>query len=79
MKVSNFLTCEYRMTDIFSITCPFLFLSSGMFISAFEDTTGVLDLIEEKIARATMIPRSHGEVILLKHFQLLFYFLCHFM
>lgn len=35
--------------------------SSGMFISASEDKSGVLDLIEEKIARATMIPRSHGE------------------
>ncbi|PSS30706.1 Prolyl 4-hydroxylase [Actinidia chinensis var. chinensis] len=35
--------------------------SSGMFISASEDKTGILDLIEEKIARATMIPRSHGE------------------
>ncbi|KAI8534914.1 hypothetical protein RHMOL_Rhmol10G0133500 [Rhododendron molle] len=35
--------------------------SSGMFISASEDKTGTLDLIEEKIARATMIPRSHGE------------------
>ncbi|GMH14824.1 hypothetical protein Nepgr_016665 [Nepenthes gracilis] len=35
--------------------------SSGMFISAAEDKTGVLDFIEEKIARATMIPRKHGE------------------
>ncbi|KAF7809904.1 putative prolyl 4-hydroxylase 9 [Senna tora] len=35
--------------------------SSGMFISASEDTTGILDVIEEKIARATMIPRVHGE------------------
>ncbi|KAL6961387.1 putative prolyl 4-hydroxylase 9 [Sarracenia purpurea var. burkii] len=35
--------------------------SSGMFISASEDKTGILDLIEEKIARVTMIPRSHGE------------------
>ncbi|KAK2361325.1 2-oxoglutarate (2OG) and Fe(II)-dependent oxygenase superfamily protein [Trifolium repens] len=36
--------------------------SSGVFISASEDKTGTLDVIEEKIARATMIPRSHGEV-----------------
>ncbi|THF96522.1 hypothetical protein TEA_025153 [Camellia sinensis var. sinensis] len=36
--------------------------SSGMFISASEDKTGILELIEEKIARATMIPRSHGEI-----------------
>ncbi|XP_054809375.1 probable prolyl 4-hydroxylase 9 [Prosopis cineraria] len=35
--------------------------SSGMFISAFEDKTGILDVIEEKIARATMIPRVNGE------------------
>ncbi|KAA8522616.1 hypothetical protein F0562_013023 [Nyssa sinensis] len=35
--------------------------SSGMFISASEDKSGILDLIEEKIARATMIPRTHGE------------------
>ncbi|KAK3017820.1 hypothetical protein RJ639_003677 [Escallonia herrerae] len=35
--------------------------SSGMFISASEDKTGILDLIEEKIARATLIPRTHGE------------------
>ncbi|KAJ9159439.1 hypothetical protein P3X46_024947 [Hevea brasiliensis] len=35
--------------------------SSGTFISASEDKTGVLDFIEQKIARATMIPRSHGE------------------
>ncbi|MFS7985187.1 putative procollagen-proline 4-dioxygenase [Helianthus anomalus] len=35
--------------------------SSGMFISASEDKTGILDQIEKKIERATMIPRSHGE------------------
>ncbi|XP_021751435.1 probable prolyl 4-hydroxylase 9 [Chenopodium quinoa] len=35
--------------------------SSGMFISADEDKTGIFDLIDEKIARATMIPRSNGE------------------
>ncbi|KAF2295495.1 hypothetical protein GH714_033073 [Hevea brasiliensis] len=35
--------------------------SSGMFISASEDKTGVLDAIEEKIARATMLPRANGE------------------
>ncbi|XP_019195347.1 PREDICTED: probable prolyl 4-hydroxylase 9 [Ipomoea nil] len=35
--------------------------SSGTFISASEDKTGTLDLIEEKIAKVTMIPRSHGE------------------
>ncbi|KAJ4716174.1 putative Prolyl 4-hydroxylase alpha subunit [Melia azedarach] len=35
--------------------------SSGTFISASEDKTGTLDFIEEKIARATMIPKTHGE------------------
>ncbi|XP_074301655.1 putative prolyl 4-hydroxylase 9 [Silene latifolia] len=35
--------------------------SSGMFISADEDKTGILDFIDEKIARATMIPRANGE------------------
>lgn len=35
--------------------------SSGTFISASEDSTGTLGLIEQKIARATMIPREHGE------------------
>ncbi|XAR57733.1 Procollagen-proline dioxygenase [Bertholletia excelsa] len=35
--------------------------SSGMFISASEDQTGTLELIEKKIARVTMIPRSYGE------------------
>ncbi|KAK9265458.1 hypothetical protein L1049_010792 [Liquidambar formosana] len=35
--------------------------SSGTFISASEDKTGILDLIEKKIAMATMIPSTHGE------------------
>lgn len=35
--------------------------SSGVFLSAAEDKTGVLDAIERKIARATMLPRNHGE------------------
>ncbi|XP_051140566.1 probable prolyl 4-hydroxylase 9 isoform X2 [Andrographis paniculata] len=35
--------------------------SSGMFISSSEDKTGILNQIEEKIARATMIPKTHGE------------------
>lgn len=39
-----------------------------MFLSAYEDDTGVLDIIEEKIARATMLPRSHGEVLLVFKF-----------
>ncbi|KAL0377865.1 UNVERIFIED_CONTAM: putative prolyl 4-hydroxylase 9 [Sesamum radiatum] len=35
--------------------------SSGMFISASEDKTGILDQIESKIAKATMLPKTHGE------------------
>ncbi|WCJ31359.1 2-oxoglutarate (2OG) and Fe(II)-dependent oxygenase superfamily protein [Euphorbia peplus] len=35
--------------------------SSGMFVSASEDESGILDAIEEKIAKVTMIPRTHGE------------------
>ncbi|KAI3850240.1 hypothetical protein MKW92_018017 [Papaver armeniacum] len=35
--------------------------SSGTFLSAYSDSTGTLAQIEEKIARATMLPRSHGE------------------
>ncbi|KAH9712233.1 putative prolyl 4-hydroxylase 9 [Citrus sinensis] len=35
--------------------------SSGVFISAAEDESGTLDLIEEKIAKVTMLPRIHGE------------------
>lgn len=40
----------------------FSFNSSGVFMSASEDETGILDAIEEKIAKATKIPRTHGEV-----------------
>lgn len=39
----------------------FPFISSGAFISASQDSTGTLEFIERKIARATMLPRSHGE------------------
>lgn len=35
--------------------------SSGMFVFSSEDQAGVLQVIEEKIARATMIPSTHGE------------------
>lgn len=35
--------------------------SSGTFISASEDKTGILDAIEKKIASATMLPKTHGE------------------
>ncbi|KAL5209238.1 hypothetical protein ABZP36_004861 [Zizania latifolia] len=35
--------------------------SSGTFLSANEDPTGTLAEVEKKIAKATMIPRYHGE------------------
>ncbi|KAH7518077.1 hypothetical protein FEM48_Zijuj09G0132400 [Ziziphus jujuba var. spinosa] len=35
--------------------------SSGTFISASEDDAGILDAIEQKISKVTMIPRTHGE------------------
>ncbi|KAF5793020.1 putative procollagen-proline 4-dioxygenase [Helianthus annuus] len=41
--------------------------SLDMFISASEDKTGILDQIEKKIERATVIPRSHGEVFFHYH------------
>ncbi|RHN53953.1 putative procollagen-proline dioxygenase [Medicago truncatula] len=39
--------------------------SSGMFISASEDKTGLLEVIDEKIARAAKIPKTHGGVTFL--------------
>ncbi|CAK8562503.1 unnamed protein product [Lathyrus sativus] len=44
--------------------------SSGVFLSASEDKTGTLDVIEEKIARATMIPRSHGEAFNILRYEI---------
>ncbi|XP_021908172.1 probable prolyl 4-hydroxylase 9 isoform X1 [Carica papaya] len=44
--------------------------SSGMFISAYQDKSGILDIVEEKIARATMIPRVHGEAFNVLHYEL---------
>ncbi|RDX95360.1 putative prolyl 4-hydroxylase 9, partial [Mucuna pruriens] len=35
--------------------------SSGTFLSASEDKFGILDLVERKIAKVTMTPRTHGE------------------
>jgi len=37
-------------------------ISIGTFIHSSEDPTGILEQIEQKIVRATMIPRDHGEV-----------------
>ncbi|CAN8276210.1 unnamed protein product [Cochlearia groenlandica] len=44
--------------------------SSGTFISASEDSTGALDFVEKKIARATMIPRTHGEAFNVLRYEL---------
>ncbi|KAI8027095.1 putative prolyl 4-hydroxylase 9 [Camellia lanceoleosa] len=44
--------------------------SSGTFISASEDRTGVLAAVEQKIARATMIPRSHGEAFNILRYEI---------
>lgn len=44
--------------------------SSGTFISASEDSTGTLALIEQKIARATMIPREHGEAFNILRYEI---------
>lgn len=44
--------------------------SSGTFMSAFEDKTGTLDIIEGKIARATMIPRTHGEAFNILRYEI---------
>ncbi|OVA17074.1 Oxoglutarate/iron-dependent dioxygenase [Macleaya cordata] len=44
--------------------------SSGTFISASEDKTGTLGIIEEKIARATMIPRTHGEAFNILRYEI---------
>ncbi|KAJ4963802.1 hypothetical protein NE237_023741 [Protea cynaroides] len=44
--------------------------SSGTFISASEDKSGILDIIEHKIARVTMIPRSHGEAFNILRYEI---------
>lgn len=44
--------------------------SSGTFISANEDSSGVLEFVERKIARATMLPRSHGEAFNVLRYEL---------
>ncbi|KAK8942611.1 hypothetical protein KSP39_PZI009630 [Platanthera zijinensis] len=44
--------------------------SSGTFLSASEDSTETLKYIEEKIARATMIPRNHGEAFNILRYEI---------
>lgn len=52
--------------------------SSGTFISASEDKTGILDLIEEKIAKATMIPKTHGEAFYVMRYEIGQRYLSHY-
>ncbi|CAK9186286.1 unnamed protein product [Ilex paraguariensis] len=52
--------------------------SSGMFISASEDKTGILDFVEEKIAKATMIPRIHGEAFNILRYEIGQRYNCHY-
>ncbi|KAG0501450.1 hypothetical protein HPP92_001522 [Vanilla planifolia] len=44
--------------------------SSGTFLSAYEDPTETLNYIEERIARATMIPRDHGEAFNILRYEI---------
>ncbi|TQE12175.1 hypothetical protein C1H46_002245 [Malus baccata] len=44
--------------------------SSGVFLSASDDKSGTLDVIEEKIARATMVPRTHGEAFNILRYEI---------
>ncbi|KAB5541260.1 hypothetical protein DKX38_014234 [Salix brachista] len=44
--------------------------SSGTFVSGSEDETGTLHFIEKKIAKATMIPLSHGEAFNILRYEI---------
>ncbi|KAF5463695.1 hypothetical protein F2P56_013840 [Juglans regia] len=44
--------------------------SSGVFISAAQDKNGILDIIEEKIAKVTMLPRVHGEAFNILRYEI---------
>ncbi|XP_047326039.1 probable prolyl 4-hydroxylase 9 [Impatiens glandulifera] len=44
--------------------------STGTFMSASEDGTGILDLVERKIERVTMIPRNHGEAFNILRYEI---------
>jgi prolyl 4-hydroxylase len=50
--------------------------SSGVFLSASEDSSGTLDVIEKKIAKATMLPRIHGEVLVIVFIIIIMITLC---
>ena len=55
------LCINYSSVDKFP--CCNTGTSSGTFVHSSEDRSRALDFIEDKIARATMIPKSHGEVL----------------
>eukprot|EP00249_Psilotum_nudum_P016009 c25609_g1_i1 orf=287-1171(-) len=44
--------------------------SSGTFMSSSQDKSGTLAWVEEKMARATMIPRSHGEAFNILRYEI---------
>ncbi|WOK94417.1 putative prolyl 4-hydroxylase 9 [Canna indica] len=44
--------------------------STGTFLSASDDSTGTLELIEKKIARVTKIPRENGEAFNILRYEL---------
>lgn len=44
--------------------------SSGTFVSASEESSGALEFVEKKIAKATMIPRTHGEAFNILRYEL---------
>ncbi|BBN11699.1 prolyl 4-hydroxylase [Marchantia polymorpha subsp. ruderalis] len=44
--------------------------SSGTFLSASHDKTGTLAWVEERMAKATMIPRAHGEAFNVLRYEL---------
>ncbi|KAJ7013402.1 prolyl 4-hydroxylase 9 [Populus alba x Populus x berolinensis] len=44
--------------------------TESTFIGGSEDQTGTLDFIERKIARATMIPQSHGEAFNILRYEI---------
>ncbi|KAL5561346.1 hypothetical protein UlMin_031093 [Ulmus minor] len=52
--------------------------SSGTFLRASEDKTGTVASVEEKIARATMLPRSNGEPFNVLRYQIGQKYDCHY-
>ncbi|KAJ7564828.1 hypothetical protein O6H91_02G035500 [Diphasiastrum complanatum] len=52
--------------------------SSGTFLSASQDKTGTLAWVEEKMARATMVPRTHGEAFNVLRYELGQKYNCHY-